>query len=450
MQRLRDLRQYVTDLASIPRLSREETRHLTSCMAAARQGMLSPEQAAQAKHRLIEGHLWLAVALVKRSSARLRSLSPLDLVQQGNLGLLRALDRFDFASGGNFTSYASTTVYYAILDALPMENTIRLSQHLTWRNRSDEHMEALRALQPLSLDAMHGEEDCAFADQLSAPPFVLPDPTEEAAAEQQQQAKRAQVEALLARLSPREQQVLRLRYGLDEADERCHAPAAIARQLGLDCSTVCNLERGALRKLRALQDLQGEEARHHQMHGQLASPRSPQEQEARRQEQTQRLEAACAELAAKGIPICVRTLASLAHVDKKVIGPFVRLYWDQQGSEQECLEAACAELEAEGTPVTMARLCSRAHVGSKAAAAFLKHYHPGVRPKPRSASKVKPAHPAKSSPQERLTEAYTRLVVQGEQVSRARLRQEAKVSTDAAGAFLRMQRARDTTPTPRE
>src|SRR5258708_16289163 len=203
MQHLRDLRQYLTDLAPIPRLSREETRQLTSRMAAARQGTLSPEQAAQAKQRLIEGHLWLAVALVKRSGARLCTLSPLDLVQQGNLGLLRACDRFDFASGGNFTAYASTTIYYAILDALPMENTIRLSRDLTWRNRTDERVETLRALQPLSLDALHGEEDCTFVDRLSAPPFVLPEPAAEE--EKRQQAKRAQVETLLSRLTPREQ-----------------------------------------------------------------------------------------------------------------------------------------------------------------------------------------------------------------------------------------------------
>src|SRR5260221_893358 len=151
MQYLRPLRQYVIALASIPHLSPKETRHLTSRLAAARQGILSPEQAAQAKQRLIEGHLWLAVALVKRSGARLCMLSPLDLVQEGNLGLLRALDRFDFAAGGNFTAYASTTIHYAILDALPMENTIRLSQYLTWRNSTDEQVQGLRALQPLSL-----------------------------------------------------------------------------------------------------------------------------------------------------------------------------------------------------------------------------------------------------------------------------------------------------------
>ncbi len=430
MQHLRDLRQYVTDLASIPRLSREEIRRLTSLLAVARQGTLSPEQAAHVKQRLIEGHLWLAVALVKRSSARLRSLSPLDLVQQGNLGLLRALDRFDFASGGNFTAYASTTIYYAILDALPMENTIRLSQDLTWRNRIDERVEALRALQPLSLDAAHGEEDCAVGDLLAAPPFVLPEPAAEE--EERRQAKRVQVEALLSRLTPREQQVLRLRYGLDEADGRCHAPTAIARRLGLDCSTVCNLEQQALRKLRALQYPEGEEARHPQTHRQSMPSRPP-------QEQSQRLEAAYTEMVAQGIPINVRTLAQLSHVDKKVIGPFVRLYWDQQGSEQERLTVACAELEAEGIPVTMARLCSRAHVGSRAAA-FLRDYHPAVRPKQRPAAKVKPARPAKASQEERLATAFAHLVARGEKITRVRLRQEAGVSTDAAGAFLREQR----------
>src|SRR5712692_854481 len=411
MQCLTDLRQYVTDLASIPRLSREEIGHLLTRIAAARQGALSPEQAAQAKQRLIEGHLWLAIALVKRSGARLRSLSPLDLVQQGNLGLLRACDRFDFASGGNFTAYASATIHYAILDALPMENTIRLSQELTWRNRTDERVEALRALQPLSLDAAHGEEDCAFSDLLAAPPLVLADPA--AAAEERHQAKRAQIEALLARLTPREQQVLRLRYGLDEADGRAHTPTAIARKLALDCSTVCNLERRALQKLRLPKHPEGEEDQHPQVRRRRATPHDAQAEAQRRQEQHQRLEAACAVLAAQGEAISVRTLARLTHVDKAVIGPFLRLYWEQQGAEQERLEAACAALEAEDLPVTLAGLCNRAHVGSQAAAAFLREYHPS-KPKPKRPV-VKPApRDAKASPQERLSAAFSQLAAQGE------------------------------------
>ena len=124
------------------------------------------------------------------------------------------------------------------------------------------------------------------------------------------------------------------------------------------------------------------------------------------------------------------------------IYPFRRAYWEEQGSEQERLEAACAELEAEGLAVTMARLCSRAHVGSRAAATFLKNYHPTVRPKQRPSAKAKPARPAKASPQERLQRAYSHLVAQGERVSRARLRQEAGVNTDAARAFLGEKRAR--------
>lgn len=434
MQRLHELRQYIIDLNAIPRLSREEVHELTSRLAAARQGRLSPEWEAQAKRRLIEGHLWLPVTLVRRSGARLRSLSPLDLVQQGNLGLLCALDRFDCAAGGNFTAYASTTIYYAILDALPMQNTIRVSYDLTWRNCTDERLEELRALQPLSLDAQHGEaEDCSFAETLEAPPLVLPDPAAEAAEEQRQQARRAQVETLLSRLTPREQQVLRLRYGLDEADGRCHAPAAIARQLGLDSSTVYHLEQRALRKLRTLARSHGEEVH--------------QQQAQRRQEQLQRLAAACAELEKQNISISVKALARQSHVDKAAVRPFVRDYWNQHGSEQERLEAACAVLETEGLPVTMANLCSRAHVGSRAAAAFLKNYHPVVRP-PRPTSKARSTRPAKASPQERLQAAYTRLLAHGEKVTKARLRQEARVSTDAAGAFLRARRSAEASTTP--
>jgi RNA polymerase sigma factor (sigma-70 family) len=404
--------------------------------------MLSPEQAAHAKHRLIEGHLWLAVSLVKRSGARLCTLSPLDLVQEGNLGLLRALDRFDVASsGGNFTAYASTTIRYAILDALPMEDTIQVSHDLFWRNRTDERVEALRALQPLSLDAAHGEEDCAFRDVLAAPPLVLP---ELAAEEEQHLAKRVRVEALLARLTPREQQVLRLRYGLDEADGCAHTPTAIARKLGLDCSTVCTLEKQALQKLRALQDAEAEEACHPQIHRPSTPSCPPQEQAQRRQEQFQQLEAACTALEGQGASISVRSLACLTHIDKAVIGPFLRVYWERQGSEQERLTRACAALEAEGVPVTMAGLCSRAHVGSKPAAAFLKNYHPVARPKKKRPVVVKQAtHAAKETPPERLRQAFACLLAQGEQITRARLRQEAGVSTDAAGAFLRAQRVGD-------
>lgn len=262
MERLRDLRQYVTDLNALPRLSAEETRQLTSLLAAARQGTLSPEQAAQAKQRLIEGHLWLVVSLVRRSPARLCTLSPLDLVQEGTFGLFRALDRFDFASGGNFTAYAAATIRYAILNALPMEDTIRVSYDLSWRNRTDERIEALRAFQPLSLDALHGEEDCAVADLLAGPPLMLPGRE----GEQQYPTTHAQVEALLARLTPREQQMLRLRYGLDEADGRAHSLNAIARQFGLDASTVSTIIKRALQKLRAPQETE------------KASPRSPQQQ----------------------------------------------------------------------------------------------------------------------------------------------------------------------------
>ena len=424
MQHLYELRQLLRDLNTIPRLSTEELHHLTADLLAARQGILSPEQAAQARARLIEGHLWLVVSVVRRSPARLCTLSPLDLVQEGTFGLFRALDRFDFASGGNFTAYAAATIRYAILNALPMENTIRVSYDLMWRNCTDERMEILRALQPLSLDTLHGEEDCSVGDLLAGPPLMLPESGAEEVADSRHAATHAQVEALLSRLSSREQQVLRLRYGLDEADGRTHSLNGIAQQLGLTDSTVCTIIKRAMQKLREPQ----------------RSPITRQHQQAQvRQEQIQRLQAACAELERQGRSITVKVLARQSHVDRAVVRPFVRDYWNQHGSEQERLEAACAALEAEGLPVTMANLCSRAHVGSQAAAAFLKDYHPVVRPRP--ASKEKPARPAKASPQERLTEANARLLARGEKVTKARLRKEARVSTDTAGAFLRMRRS---------
>jgi hypothetical protein len=201
---------------------------------------------------------------------------------------------------------------------------------------------------------------------------------------------------------------------------------------------VCNIERCALKKLRAPQGPDGEEDRHPQAQRRHASSYDAQAQ--RRQEQSQQLVAACATLEAQGTPISVRSLASISHVDKAVIGPFLHRYWERQGTEQDRLEAACAELEAEGLPVTMSGLCSRAHVGSQAAAAFLREYHPSKPKQKRPAVKQAP-RTVKASPQERLSEACTQLLTQGEPISRKRLRRLAGVSTDAARAFLREQRA---------
>jgi RNA polymerase sigma factor (sigma-70 family) len=445
MQHLSDLRQYVTDIASIPRVSHEEACQLKSHLAAARQGSFSPNLATQAEHWLIEGHLWLVVSLVRRSPARLCILSPLDLVQEGTLGLLRAVERFDFAAPGNFTAYASTTIRYAILDALPLEDTVKVSYDLSWRNRTDERVEALRGLQPLSLDAAYAEDGGNLADITPAPPLVLPDSEEE---EERHQAKRAQVEALLAQLTPREQQVLHLRYRLDEADGRAHTLAAIALHLDLDCSTVCNIERRALQKLRSSQHPETEEDYSPQTHRRQGAPRPAQDQMQRQQEQSQRLAAACVALEVQETPISVRSLACLTHLDKEVIQPFLRKYWQRLGTEQERLAAACAELEAEDVPVTMSRLCSRAHVGCKVAAAFLKDCRPAIKPKQHPVVKVKPARPAKATSQERMQKAFGHLLAQGEQITRTRLRQEAGVSTDAAGTFLRSQRAADTAAVP--
>jgi RNA polymerase sigma factor (sigma-70 family) len=252
MQRLSDLLQYVTDIASIPRISHEEACHLKSHLAAARQGSFSPNLVTQAEHRLIEGHLWLVVSPVRRSPARLCTLSPLDLVQEGALGLLRAVEHFDIAAPGNFTAYASTTIRYAILDALQLEDTIKVSYDLSWRKHTDERVEALCAL-------------------------VLPDSADE---DERHQAKRA------------------------------HTLTAIARHLGLDCSTVCNIERHALQKLRSSQHPETEEDHPPQMQ--------------RQHEQSQRLAAACAALEVQETPISVRSLARLTHLDKEVVQPFLR------------------------------------------------------------------------------------------------------------------------------
>jgi len=255
-----------------PKMTRSEVKEKTLLyrkMSVQYQRALLDTQ--KAKNELIQANLRLVVSIAKRYSNR--GLSFLDLIQEGNLGLMQALTKFDYAKGFKFSTYASWWIRAAILRAFAEKSrTIRIPNYLF--EIKGKMMKSFKALmkklgreptsielskdsgiplhdvekvlnlteEPISLDMSIGEEDSTLEDLIADE--KSPSPSDMLL----EKDLVDHIRKLLAGLSPREEKILRLRFGIGEDGE--YTLEEIGKQFGLSRERIRQIEAKAIERLR--------------------------------------------------------------------------------------------------------------------------------------------------------------------------------------------------------
>ena len=257
------VRMYLKEIGRIPLLSSEEEIELAKRME---------EGDEEAKKKLSEANLRLTVSIAKRYSGR--GMQFLDLIQEGNLGLIKAVEKFDYRKGYKFSTYATWWIRQSITRAIADQaRTIRIPVHMVETmnrvNRTsrrllqeygreptpEEIAEAMNlpvervleiskiSQEPVSLEAPIGEEEDSHLGDFIQDEHI-PVPADEAA----HTLLREQLEKVMDTLSEREQKVLALRFGLE--DGKPHTLEEVGREFQVTRERIRQIEAKALRKLR--------------------------------------------------------------------------------------------------------------------------------------------------------------------------------------------------------
>ena len=257
------VRMYLKEIGKVPLLSVEEEIDLAQRME---QGKES------AKRRLAEANLRLVVSIAKRYVGR--GMLFLDLIQEGNLGLIKAVDKFDYRKGYKFSTYATWWIRQAITRAIADQaRTIRIPVHMVETinklirvsrqmlqelgrgptpdeigekmNMSVERVREILKIsqEPVSLETPIGEEEDSHLGDFIQDDNV-PVPADAAAFTMLKE----QLEEVLSTLTEREQKVLRLRFGLD--DGRARTLEEVGKEFNVTRERIRQIEAKALRKLR--------------------------------------------------------------------------------------------------------------------------------------------------------------------------------------------------------
>ena len=257
------VRMYLKEIGKVPLLTPEEEIALAIRMA---------DGDEEAKHRMTEANLRLVVSIAKRYVGR--GMLFLDLIQEGNLGLIKAVEKFDYTKGYKFSTYATWWIRQAITRAIAdqartiripvhmvetINKVIRVSRQLLQELGHDPTAEEIAeemnipvekvrdilkiAQEPVSLETPIGEEEDSHLGDF------IPD---EDASEPSEAASfsllKEQLMAVLATLTPREEKVLRLRFGIE--DGRTRTLEEVGKEFNVTRERIRQIEAKALRKLR--------------------------------------------------------------------------------------------------------------------------------------------------------------------------------------------------------
>ena len=257
------VRMYLKEMGRIPLLTGEEEKRIASAIAAGDDS---------ARKELTEANLRLVVSIAKRYVGR--GMLFLDLIQEGNMGLIKAVEKFDYTKGYKFSTYATWWIRQAITRAIADQaRTIRIPVHMVETinklsrvkrqlvqelgrdPQPDEiakemgvSVEKVReimkiAQEPVSLETPIGEEEDSHLGDF-IPDDEMPAPVEAATSTMLNE----QLMDVLSSLTPREEKVLRLRFGIDDGRQR--TLEEVGKEFNVTRERIRQIEAKALRKLR--------------------------------------------------------------------------------------------------------------------------------------------------------------------------------------------------------
>ena len=257
------IRMYLKEIGKIKLLTPEEELEVAKKMA---------EGDEDARKRMSEANLRLVVSIAKRYVGR--GMQLLDLIQEGNLGLMKAVEKFDYTKGYKFSTYATWWIRQSITRAIADQaRTIRIPVHMvetinrvlrtshamvqklgreptTTEIAEELHMEVSKveeilkiAQEPVSLETPIGEEEDSHLGD-----FIQDDEASQPSEEASYTLLREQLEEVLSTLTPREEQVLRMRFGL--VDGKPHTLEEVGKEFDVTRERIRQIESKALRKLR--------------------------------------------------------------------------------------------------------------------------------------------------------------------------------------------------------